>query len=85
MTTLRDELHALIERLPDDELQIWVTHLREAVSEDVADQKGELATWLERARQFRAELRAKYGELPDSVDLLHEAREERLNDLMGRE
>lgn len=41
--------------------------------------------WLRWSREFRAKLRAKYGvrEMVSSADLLNEAREERLNDLMG--
>lgn len=41
--------------------------------------------WLQWATAFGAELEAKYGSRDlDSVQALHEAREERLNDLMGR-
>lgn len=42
----------------------------------------ELLKWGE---QFRAEMAAKYGhqDMPSIVDLLNEAREERLNDIMG--
>jgi hypothetical protein len=41
--------------------------------------------WLERARQSQAELQSKYGDghLFNSLDVLHELREERLNELMG--
>lgn len=41
--------------------------------------------WLQWSREFRSKLRAKYGarEVVSSADLLNEAREERLNDLMG--
>ncbi len=40
--------------------------------------------WLEWADAFGAKIYARYGERKlTSVDLLHEAREERLNDLMG--
>ena len=40
--------------------------------------------WLEWARTFGTYIHDKYGSLsPSSIDLLNEAREERLDDLMG--
>jgi mRNA-degrading endonuclease RelE of RelBE toxin-antitoxin system len=41
--------------------------------------------WLEKAHALRLELRARYGEgfVFNSLSVLDEAREERLNDLMG--
>lgn len=41
--------------------------------------------WLENARALRAEMKKKYGARHafNSVDLLEEAYEERLNDIMG--
>lgn len=43
--------------------------------------------WLRWARQFRAELQSELGTdtAVNTIDLLNEAREERLNDLMGRD
>jgi hypothetical protein len=44
-----------------------------------------MGEWLEEARAFRAELEQKYGKdhYFDSLEVLDEIREERLNDLMG--
>jgi len=44
-----------------------------------------MSQWLERARQSQAELQSKYGDehVFNSLDVLHELREERLNELMG--
>jgi|GEM_PF-1278178 hypothetical protein len=43
-----------------------------------------LGEWLESAIRFGDYIHAKYGDnRPSSVELLEEAREERLNDLMG--
>jgi hypothetical protein len=45
----------------------------------------EASNWLAETRALRAEMRAKYGKLDISIaDLLDEAREERLNDLLDR-
>jgi hypothetical protein len=39
--------------------------------------------WLEEARKLREEMRKKYGQLPFSLsDIVHETREERLDDIL---
>ena len=80
MATVHDELHALIDALSEEEAAQILQQMRSAQSQKLA-----LAEWLEEARKLREELAAKYGQFPSAVDVLHEIREERLNDLMGRE
>ncbi|MBI5670836.1 MAG: hypothetical protein HZC41_22825 [Chloroflexi bacterium] len=80
MATAREELHALIDRLSDDKV---ITLLEQARAE-VEQPRSETLSWLEQVRQLRAELSAKYGRREVSVvELLNEAREERLNDILG--
>ena len=54
--------------------------LKFSVMEPMSPEEG-----LRWAREFRARLRAKYGErdVISSADILNEVREERLDDLMG--
>jgi|GEM_PF-5841359 len=81
MATIREELHALIDELSDEELKTWLLELRK----DPESIPSTLAKWIEKSSQLRTEISAKYGNLPSVVDTLHEIREERLNDLMGGE
>lgn len=80
MATAREELHALIDRMSEDKIQV----LLEQVRSEVEQPRNETLEWLDQARQLRAELRIKYGQRNvDIVSLLDEAREERLNDILG--
>ncbi len=73
--TLRDELHALVDQLPEETLTYWLVTLKREVEVKPIS----LAEWLERADKLRAELKEKYGELPAAIDIINETREERLN------
>lgn len=78
--TNREQLHTLIDQLSDEEIQHWLETLRQSEEKSTREK---MLNWLEEVESFQAKLRAKYGELPSSVDLLKAVREERLNDLMG--
>jgi hypothetical protein len=82
MASLRDELHTLIDQLPDDAVERLVIQLRQN-PQDLGD---ETLAWLERARRFRSHLSKELGDhVFDPVRLLEETREERLNDILGSE
>jgi hypothetical protein len=78
MSALEQEIIAKFAQLDDEAKARVRSALVESPSTTEAD-------WLEQARALREEMRAKYGTLRFSaVDLLNEAREERLNDLTRR-
>jgi len=80
MSALEDEIIRRIRQL--DEAQ-----QRELLDKLVVFEEPEPDDWLERVRTLREELRAKYGVQPfgSVVDMVNEAREERLDDIMGRD
>jgi hypothetical protein len=79
-----DKFHLL-----DKEAQLRVvTQIENEVQDDFAgstnDEGLSLKEWLAWARNMGTYIQNKYGELhPTSLELLEEAREERMNDLMG--
>ena len=77
--TLRDRLIELIRTMPEEELEALAPRLAQYFP-------GESTPWqesLERARIFRARMKKRHGTLPDSAEMLRQAREERLNDILG--
>jgi hypothetical protein len=82
MSAIEQEILDRFRQLDDEAKARVIAALTEESS--VAPMSAE--AWLVWARGFRSEMQAKYGKdkLFGSVDLLHEAREDRLNDLMGR-
>jgi hypothetical protein len=78
--TNREELHTLIDQLSEAEIQYWLDSLRRTKA---TSSREKMRNWSEEVEPFQAKLREKYGELPSSLGLLKEVREERLNDLMG--
>lgn len=78
--TLREELIDKIRRLPEEKLWRIAAHVDEVEQEAAAPSWDEIVA---HARAFRARMKQRYGTMPDSVELLRQAREERLNDLMG--
>jgi pentatricopeptide repeat protein len=79
MATVHEELHALIDQLSEQEAEIWLKQMQEAVHETQPSE----GDWHARMRRLRAELYAKYGKVTDAASVLEEMREERLNDIMG--
>lgn len=83
MSTLEQEIIDKF-RLLDKEAQ---ERVRQQIEQDVPDETLEpMSTeeWLEWAIAFGKRMEKKYGpNRISSVDLLHEAREERLNDILG--
>jgi hypothetical protein len=77
--TLREELIAIINRLPEEELAVIAPAIRDA---DEKKQQGWEAH-LAQARAFRTRMKKRYGLTPDSVETVRHIREERLNDIMG--
>jgi len=80
MATPREELRELIDHLSDETIEAWLVQARGAVKKI---EHSAMLDWLAEAEKLQAELYAKYGEFPSSVDILNEIREERLDDLMG--
>jgi hypothetical protein len=78
MTSAREELHALIDAMPEEELKDWLLQIRQSKENSSA-----MLAWLEHAELLQNELVGRYGILQDSVSILEEIRQERLNDLMG--
>ncbi|MDX2139451.1 MAG: hypothetical protein SF123_15310 [Chloroflexota bacterium] len=77
MATLREELHALIDRLPEDELDVlWQQFQDERPKADMLE-------WIQEASELRVEIARMFPDLPPILAILDEVREERLNDLMG--
>ena len=81
MATAREELHALIDRMSAEDAERWLTEIQQAVT----GKYQAMLEWLEQAEKLQDELLSRYGEITDSVSILDEIREERLNDLMGRQ
>ncbi len=81
MATMREELHALIDKLPEER----ITHLLHELTDEIEQPQMTLEAWLAGARQIRAELEIRHGDFPSVVDILNEIREERLDDFMGSE
>jgi hypothetical protein len=81
MSTARDELHDLIERLPEEKVERWL----EQIKGEIENQPFNAAAWWEDIDRLRANLQAKYGMMTSSADIINEMREERLNDIMGGE
>ena len=78
MSALEQEIYEKFQQLDDEAKQ------RVRATLAATDEQMSTDAWLTWARQYRATLSAKYGrKVFNSVDLLNEAREERLNDLMG--
>jgi hypothetical protein len=82
MNPIREQLRAMIDRLPDDKLETVFEQIKEAIENGNKLPPDE---WLVKARRVRVEIAAHHGQLPYSLDILHEIREERLNALMGGE
>jgi hypothetical protein len=80
MSTPREELRELIDRLPDEVVDNLLIEARDMLENQEHNQS---LDWHARMRQLRAELSAKYGEFPSSAEILEEIREERLNDITG--
>lgn len=80
MSALEEELIEKIRKL-DDAGKLRVLEFVNQVEPKEFD----FDAWMEEVEEFQAQLRAKYGDdfAIDSVSLLHEAREERLNAIMG--
>lgn len=83
MTPLRDELHEIVDRLPDYKIAEVLKQLKT----EVIPAQISLGDWLDGARTLRAEMQSKYGEraIPNTAEIINEIREDRLNDLMGGE
>jgi hypothetical protein len=70
--------------LDKDSQQRVILQLQQKAQENATTQKMSLGEWLDWASAFGDYIHNKYGDFEvSSVDLLEEAREERLNDLMG--
>jgi hypothetical protein len=85
MSALEQGVYDKFRLLDREAQQRVIAHLElEAKSETSAPEPMTMEAWLKWAHDFGEYIHNKYGPLPyDSVDLLNEAREERLNDLMG--
>ena len=79
-STLEQEIVEAVRQL-DEERQTRVLKF----VRDLSQSQITLGEWLDRAHAFREELRAKYGDdfVFNSLEVLDEIREERLNDIMG--
>lgn len=80
MATVREELHALIDEMSEDEIEAWFTQLREQREKQ---KRFNAEEWHESVSKLREELYAKHGMFQSAADLINELREERLNDIMG--
>jgi hypothetical protein len=86
MSALEQEIIDRFDLLDKDAQQRLAAHLVQKAQNHAAapTQKMSLGEWLEWASAFGEYIHNKYGDLGESsVDLLEEAREERMNDLMG--
>jgi Rad3-related DNA helicase len=81
MATAREELHALIDRLSEEDAERWLLEIQQSLPEE----SKAMLEWLNQAEKLQNKLLSRYGEITDSVSMLDEVREERLNDLMGRQ
>jgi hypothetical protein len=86
MSALEDEIIAKF-RLLDHAARERVLKQIEAELSETKPALLSPSEWLKWARQFRAELQAELGAdtTVNTLDMLNEVREERLNDLMGRD
>ncbi len=85
MSALEQEIYQKFKQLDKAAQQRVIAQLeQEAHSDTETLEPMSLKEWIAWAHDFGEYIHNKYGSLPDnSVDLLNEAREERLNDLMG--
>lgn len=82
MSALELEIREKIEQLEPEARQRVIDWAK--AKETISKPPFDWETWLREAEAFGKSLTAKYGEnhFESSVALLHEAREERLNDIM---
>lgn len=87
MSALEDEIIQKFQLLDKGAKERVLLQLEQVARDEPIEASEQSSTLelLEWGRKFRAEIQAKYGEreIPSIVDLLEEAREERLNDIMG--
>jgi hypothetical protein len=84
MSALEQEIFDRFKLLDKDAKLRLAARLTQEAQEDVnATPKMSLKEWLDWASAFGDYIHEKYGTLPNSVDVLNEIREERLDDLMG--
>ena len=84
MSALEQEIFDRFVQLDKDaQLRLAARLTQQAQEEADATQKMSIKEWLEWATAFGDYIHEKYGTLPNSVDVLNEIREERLDDLMG--
>jgi hypothetical protein len=81
IATLEQQIIEQVRRLRPDQQEHVLAYVQTLTSQPALS----LGEWLERARIMRQVYIEKYGDQAfiNSVELLAEAREERLNDLMG--
>ena len=78
--TLREELIAIINRLPEEDLARIAPVIRETSEKK---QPRSLAESLERADALHEKLKDEVINMPGGEDMIREMREERLNAIMG--
>jgi hypothetical protein len=85
MSALEQEIYQKFRLLDKESQQRVIAHLElEAKSDAPNLEPMPIKEWLKSLEELGEYIHNKYGPLPDnSVDLLNEAREERMNDLMG--
>lgn len=82
MSSIRDELHMLIDQLPESELEPLLEQARRTSQQ----QNRELSGWWKKVDHIQSDIWPNLPEdMPGIVSILDEIREERLNDLMGGE
>lgn len=81
MRTAREKLQALIDQMDDVEIERWLIMLHDAVDQNI---DFDYEAWWRETEQFRKEMEQKYDrKVFNTVDIIEEMREERLNDIMG--
>lgn len=85
LLTIRADLFEKISKLNLQQQQQLLEVVDTMLGAEQNGQTFDFDAWLADARAFRERLRAHYGpnHFFNSVDILNEIREERLNDLMG--
>ena len=79
MLTPREELRALVDKLDDNEVEIWLMQIRDDVTqrENYDPQK-----WRAEIKKLREECHAKYGEFQSAADMISEMNEERIDEII---
>jgi len=80
VTSPREELHALVDKLDDDEIELCMMQVRDALTrrENRTSQKG----W-EAANKIRAKIAARFEDFPTGADIINEMNEERVDEIIA--